>query len=404
MRTISSAFASLLVVVLSVTPAFAATDAKVVGYPDTPGVHANLACRKSPANTFNIFLPKAYAEKPKARFPVLFIMSNPGWLGLGAWAEANGVILVTINDVKNGDWAPVYAAQDAVSESVSAYRIHPTLRFATGLSGGGWASVKMAQRHPREIAGVILHCHSGNNDAPPPACRVGFIGGLSDTIHPIIPHIRDAAARFRKAGNAVWQENIPIGHTWAPEPVLSRMLSAMLLHARMTASGLSSEESREAEAFPRKLIAAAIGATNPNAACASLEPLLDDAFRSKFFYTDALDTWCSVRAKQLADLALDKALAGYAEDDTLGRFSRAPGKSRAVVEAFLKKLDGDAVTKAEAVALKEFAKMKESRDRDAARGIPKVMHDWAVRLDKFAKKNPGTLAGKKAAALAAAKA
>lgn len=379
--------------------------AVVTETPEKPGAYKNLPCRKNPKLTYNILLPKGYDADAKARFPAFIISSpggNPGWLGMEKWADANGVVLVGINDSKNGDWAPVFAAQDAVWSSLEAYRIHPALRFATGQSGGAWASVKLSQRYPKAIAGVILQCHSGNGDIPARGCCAALIGGIKDTTHPD-SIVREAASKWRNAGYYVQEEHLDMGHVWAPHDVIERMLANMLFYARMTNSGLSPEEKKAAAALPAALLAKAAAESDPGRAAALVSPLVDvEEFRTQTFYPNAMTAWCDARAKELSGKAdVKNAFEAYADETTYRRFNEAPGASGAAVKALQKKFSGDAALKAENAALPEFVKLRESYRRELKQKGSKLNRkDWAARFEKFAKKYEDTVAAKLARAMA----
>jgi hypothetical protein len=149
----------------------------------SPGPHLKL---QAGTGTWDCYVPKAYAEKPDERFPVLYISNpsgNPGFRQLEPWADRRGVILITINDSKNGPSEPNIVAQDAVlAESDKALRIHPCLRYATGQSGAGAASILFISRYPDRFAGAMVQVHSAG--PPPKHVAVIYVGGRADDTHP----------------------------------------------------------------------------------------------------------------------------------------------------------------------------------------------------------------------------
>ncbi|MBA2482659.1 MAG: hypothetical protein H0V44_18505, partial [Planctomycetes bacterium] len=148
-----------------------------------PGTHKAL---KAGAGTWGCFIPKAYADRPDERFPVLYISSpggHPGFNSLEPWAERRGVILISVDDSQNGPSEPIIAAQDAVlAESDKVLRLHSCLRYATGQSGAGAASSMFVNRYPDRFAGVMVQVHSAG--PPPKHVAVVYVGGREDTTHP----------------------------------------------------------------------------------------------------------------------------------------------------------------------------------------------------------------------------
>ena len=56
--------------------------------PKTPGSYKGNKCDNGSKWTFDVYIPKAYAEKPEKHFPVLYISSpsaNPGFRKLEKW-------------------------------------------------------------------------------------------------------------------------------------------------------------------------------------------------------------------------------------------------------------------------------------------------------------------------------
>jgi hypothetical protein len=148
-----------------------------------PGPHRGL---KAGAGTWDCYVPKGYGERADERFPALYISNpsgNPGFRSLEAWADRRGVLLITINDSKNGPSEPNIVAQDAVlAESEKNLRLHPCLRYATGQSGAGAASIMLVNRYPDRFAGVMVQVHSAG--PPPKHVAVVYVGGRTDDTHP----------------------------------------------------------------------------------------------------------------------------------------------------------------------------------------------------------------------------
>ena len=65
--------------------------------PEKPGSHKKNKCDNGSKYTFDVYIPKAYAEKSDRHFPVLYLSSpgaNPGFRKLEKWAEENEFLLI----------------------------------------------------------------------------------------------------------------------------------------------------------------------------------------------------------------------------------------------------------------------------------------------------------------------
>ena len=211
--------------------------------PDTPGIHETVTCTDG-KHTFNLFIPSAYQTKPEKQFPVLYISSpsgNPSFLKLEKWAEEREFILIGINDSKNGAGKAIFAAQDAVLESTAYLRKHHCLQLATGLSGAAWASVKLANRHPKMIAGVLLHAHSGNGAFCEPGQSVTFLYGAKDTIQPP-NYVEKAIKIYQHKGFHIATKKLPTGHRWGSLEDTIAMLDHMYSFQRFNNPALTPQD------------------------------------------------------------------------------------------------------------------------------------------------------------------
>lgn len=230
------------------------------------GANRRLPCTGS-EETYDLYLPKAYAEEPERRFPVLFISDpggNPNWRGLEDWAERQGVVMATINGSKNGPWEPIHAAQKAVTETVFAtYRIHPCLRFSMGFSGGAWASAVLAGKFKDDWAGVVM-CGSGwgSKDAKAKHIMIGYHMGTEEKVMPI-ERAREALKTDREAGHLVRGIERPVGHVWGDTAELAELLDWMLEHQRLAHPRLSAEDKAAGAARIRVLAASAAAVAEP---------------------------------------------------------------------------------------------------------------------------------------------
>src|SRR4051794_35081020 len=64
-------------------------------FPTTPGYHADLPLPGAPGQTFDLYLPRAYADRndhPDVRFPVVYLLAAGGKSHLVDWADQHKVL------------------------------------------------------------------------------------------------------------------------------------------------------------------------------------------------------------------------------------------------------------------------------------------------------------------------
>jgi len=241
----------LLLVALATSAARAAEPA--------PGKQTRLPCKKNASYTYDLYVPKAYAENAEKKFPVLFLSSpgaNPGFMSLENWAEKNGVLLVGINDSKNEiPFKTIFEIQDDVIQTVEAtLRLHPCLRFSIGFSGAGWASMHMADRYPDKHAGVVMMGHSANGTMCAKHISVAFIHGEKDETHPVSAAL-GAYQAFKSRGNPVRKIIVPgRGHQPGTREEMETMLNWMLGWQRLVHPKLPPKDRADAMAELKKRI------------------------------------------------------------------------------------------------------------------------------------------------------
>lgn len=157
--------------------------------------------------TYDAYLPKGYDDHPERQYPTLFLSSpgaNPDSRPWQSWADRRGMVVICINDSKNGiDFGVIDKIQDAVlNASAAAVRIHRVLRYSSGVSGGAWCSIRLGMRHPDAWAGVQISAHSGNGDVAPKTCAIAFFSGRADKVHDFAAQ-ETAANVYRANGNVV---------------------------------------------------------------------------------------------------------------------------------------------------------------------------------------------------------
>lgn len=157
--------------------------------------------------TYDAYLPKGYDAHPDRQYPTLFLSSpgaNPDSKPWHAWADRRGMVVICINDSKNEiSFDLIDQIQDAVlAASTKAVRIHRVLRYSSGVSGGGWCSIRLGKRHPDAWAGVEISAHSGNGDVAPKTCAIAMFAGRKDDVHPF--SAQEAAGNlYRSSGNPI---------------------------------------------------------------------------------------------------------------------------------------------------------------------------------------------------------
>ncbi|HHN45920.1 MAG TPA: hypothetical protein ENN09_00630 [Planctomycetes bacterium] len=217
-----------------------------------PGIHRGIKCKAAPQYTYDVCVPRAYAEETGRRFPVLFISSpggNPGFMGTENWADENSVLLVTINDTENNqEFSQWDEIQTAVMDSVeTSLRLHPCLRFSMGFSGGGMASMRLARRYGEKFAGVVMLGHSGNGEdrGLPKHITVAFVHGENDRTHSI-GSVESVFKKLKSRGHIVRKIVGDWGHETGAVEHRLLLLSWMLDLSRLVHPLLSEDERAEA--------------------------------------------------------------------------------------------------------------------------------------------------------------
>jgi len=130
--------------------------------------------------------------------------ANPNTKPWHAWADRRGMLIVAINDSKNGiSFDLIDEIQDkTIAASEAVLRVHRVLRYSSGLSGGAWCSVRLAMRHPEQWAGVQMSGHSGSGDVAPKHCAIGMFAGRIDKVHDF--KVQESAAElYKSTGNPI---------------------------------------------------------------------------------------------------------------------------------------------------------------------------------------------------------
>jgi len=129
-----------MLVIVTASNSFAG-DVSRLAY-DDPNGDTHVVCQNDATQSYELYIP---ATAPAVDSPILYGFDPGGdgkglLLTLAAAAAANGWMVAVSNNSKNGAWSTIFTAQDAVLQDREArWSLHPTRRFAGGMSGGARA-------------------------------------------------------------------------------------------------------------------------------------------------------------------------------------------------------------------------------------------------------------------------
>lgn len=368
-----------------------------------PGAHRKLACTGAADQTYDLYLPKAYGEKPDERFPVLFISSpggNPGFLKLESWAERQNAVLVTINNSKNGPWEPIQAAQKAVTATAFAtLRLHHCLRFSVGHSGAAWASGSLGEGFGDDWAGVVFCINSQRTATLKRHVACAYIAGTKDNVYGI-ELVRADMAKAKAAGNPVRIIERDVGHVGMSAEDISDMLDWMLEIGRIAHPRLTPAERKAGQEQLKQRIGALKTMTDDQARLTTARSLLSiDAVAKLPEAKELKESWLSALLSTTDD-AKDPVAAHLA----LNEAARSPwiqgiiGDSRKSLDKRLSTLRSLPAVKADmdSRSALEQAKALENRAGTSRSLMQNVIAQYAA----IAKRWPDTTAGAEARAAA----
>ncbi len=180
---------------------------------------------------YKLYLPVGYNADPAKQWPCFFVMSTSGnasMADVGAYAKANGFIVVMLQEAKNGPWAPIMgnflaAHDDAIK------RVRIGQKFAVGHSGGARASSIWVQLRPG-FQGLIMEGAGGAFDSKgsyhiggikrQPQLRMAMTMGNADPNKHEVPKMDKL---FTK--NQLLILNFQGGHVWAPADVFEKAMT-----------------------------------------------------------------------------------------------------------------------------------------------------------------------------------
>ena len=342
----------------------------------SPGKHNRLKCDDGLAFTYDLYIPRAYAEQPKKAFPAVFLLSpgaNPGTMGLENWAQRNKVLLVSVNDSRNGQPSALQGKiQKSVLESVKKkVRLHPYLRFSIGASGAGMSSLAFAIAKDKDWAGVVVLIHSGNGLFAPRHCAVSFLAGEKDNVHGV-SHVRRAYATTVKRGNPTHIKTFPeLGHSSPPQKDIERELTWMLYLMMFTHPRVDAAARTAMMPDIEKRIEAVFGMANAQAQRNEIDALmaipfitkarnyrkltnarLKIAFDAANAHEDPVEKWIAFR-KLLSGCPLSKVLSP---------------RQKSLLKSKMAKLERRKTVSAEKMVFNRYAAIKQREARAAKRG------------------------------------
>lgn len=375
----------------------------------TPGKHGRIETAAGSGIFYDLVVPPAYAADAEARFPVLFSQvtaKGASTFGHDAWAADEGVLLVAIHNNGNhggGGGLDEVEMQDAVIAHLEkTVRVHPCLRFSTGVSASAARALIMAKRHPTTHAGVLLTAHSGNGNHAGLAkhIAVAFAHGRKDEVHPI-SSTESAIAALKSAGNPVRWYFHDGGHDGTDRNdretgrrELRRLLTWMLWHQKLAHPHLPSGE----RATHAKALLARIAAPAPGQA-AFLDALMDvDAVKGdQALHRAIVLAWGG--AKRDAALAIAEPPARLWElnellaDPMIGRSPLAKELTAAIAP-----LAADPALKAEHAGFRAW-RAALAREQAAGRTKARIVEAGKAYV-ALTQAYPGTIAATRAAAAA----
>lgn len=199
-----------------------------------------VATRHDPAQTFALYLPRAYDADRK--WPVLYGFS-PGGNGRGAIqrfvraAEKHGWILIGSNNSRNGPDGPIDAAMRALARDADRFAVDPARRYATGMSGGARVALEFALREgPGAPFAGLISCAAAESRGLAPAKGSRFVAlGLVGTKDYNLLELMRHHEQMRRLGLRQRLTVFEGGHGWPPARLAEDALTLAELIARCDA-------------------------------------------------------------------------------------------------------------------------------------------------------------------------
>jgi hypothetical protein len=179
---------------------------------------------------YNVYLPTGYNSEKDRKYPCIFI-ANPGGNAkvnqVKDFVDAHKWIAIMLVESKNGPWGPIFADFLAShDDAVKRLRIIEGMKFATGMSGGGWASDYFVRMRPG-FGGIIYHCNPSGNYQTIARAGIMIYGlyGTGDFNRGNLAAIFEKVVKFNPQ---IARVHLFEGkHQWAPKPVMAKALEWM---------------------------------------------------------------------------------------------------------------------------------------------------------------------------------
>lgn len=184
-----------------------------------------VVCRKSERQSYALYLPSSYS--PERKWPILYCL-DPGARGrvpverFAAAAEKYGYLVAGSNNSRNGPFAPIIQAIDAMVDDTHArFAIDDARIYAAGHSGGGMAALSWAENG--RLAGAAA-CGSTQppGNLPARSFRVFATAGTDDFAYYNMYAVSQELAR-RGVENRF--RAFDGGHDWLPPATAEEALA-----------------------------------------------------------------------------------------------------------------------------------------------------------------------------------
>lgn len=354
--------------------------------------------------TFDVLVPPATTTTPT--LPVLFLFSPGGNPDVGrwkAWAETNAMLVVGVNDSRNGvDSAIIARMQKAASSAIANVASpHPFLRYSAGFSGGGWCAMYMAQNMGDAHAGVLVmghHLLDFSFNSVPKHVPAYFLWGEQDPAFTERTMI-GVEQKLTGLGFVTRFQGIPgVAHSEPALDLQQRALEMVIELASVTHPRLSDEERRAAWNRVALRITALETIADLTQRLASAERL---------FQVPGLEQQRPMDHRQLITAWFDASFAqGEAASDPIDSHrlldALATNPRTQNIDALRKKKLTTAITalrkkpavKAEVTAAGYLSQIQSAAEK--AKGVPSRLKPLIGELEALMKKYPQTQAAKQA--------
>jgi len=355
--------------------------------------------------TYDLLVPQAATTT--TALPVLFLFSPGGNPDVGrwkAWAEANSMLVMGVNDSRNGVNSAIIArmqkgASSTIDQVASA---HSFLRYSAGFSGGGWCAMSMAQNMGDAHAGALVmghHLRDFEFTSVPKHVPAYFLWGEQDPAFGDLTMI-GVEKKLTGMGFVTRFQGIPgVAHADPALDLQQRAMEVLIELAGVTHPRLSDDERRAAW----NRVAARITALD-----AIADPTQRLATAERLFQVPGLEQQRPMDHRHLIAAWFDASFAqGEAETDPLDSHRRldalATNPRAQTIDALRKKKLASSITalrkkpevKVEVTAAGYLTQIQAAVEK--AKGVPSRLKPLMGELEALMKKYPQTQAAKEAA-------